>query len=238
MFRFILFVLIASLAVEGQAQVDGAMAIQGSATFEPEKPLTMAGGIEKKTEQKGSSKTEEQKKAEEFDVFLFQQIRRNGVYKNPMAVKKVYAHLKAVELAVREEHAKQLAQIPEEDKEAREKLQRQLDAQTPIRFHFFEKNDEEVNALINSNPEMAMYFIVKNTYGPDYGRMTEAEQKEYINRSKAQYKARMGYSPEEYLQKYVDARLQEKDQNLNGQPLIGDTLFVGDGQIEESEKKK
>lgn len=238
MFRFILFLLIALLATETQAQVDGAMVVQGSVT-EPEKPLTMAGGLEINEPQLKQIQEKVQGGKEEFDAFLFEQIRKSGIYRNPSAVKKAYAHLKAIEMAVREEQEKQLAKIPEDDKEGREKLKRQMDIQAPVRFQPFDMSDAEVNDFINKKPELAMYFIMKSSYGPDIGLMTEEEQKTFINRPKERYKAHYGYNPDEYIQKYIETRVQEREQqNLKGQPLAGDTIFIGDGQIEKSEEKK
>ena len=212
------------------------MAVQG-AVRPAEKPLTMAGGFEKKEQDAGLSE-EKQAAPADFDTFLFEQIKRAGIYKNPLVVKKAYTHYKSIELAVREEHAKQLAKIPKEDKEAYEREKRRLDAQTPIRFQLFEDSEEQINALINKNPELAMYLIMKNVSQPDYSLMTREEQKEYLNRAKEQYKLHSGYSPEEYLQKYVESMLPKDEENLKGQALMDESILPGDDRGEKSKEKK
>ena len=236
MSRFILVFLFVLAATRLQAEVDGAMTMQG-ADFTAEKPLTMAGGYEKAERQIQSSK-QEAAAVEDFDPFLYEQIKRAGIYKNPLVVKRAYAHYKAIELAVREEHEKRLAEIPKDDKEAYEREKRRLDAQTPIRFHLFEDSEADINALINQNPQLAMYLIMTNVSTPDYGLMTREEREEYLNRVKAQYKLHTGYSPEEYLQKYVESMIPKDEEQLKGQTLMDGSVFEGDDRGEKSEKKK
>ena len=226
-----LFVFTASIAY---AQMDGAMVMQG-ATQETEKPLTMAGGFEKAEQDIQAGK---QAKQNDFDFILFEQIRKIGIYKNPLVVKKMYTYYTSIENSVREEHAQRLEKISKDDKQAYEKEKRRLDAQTPIRFQPFEDSEEEINAFINKNPELAMYLIIKNVSTPDYDHMTPEEQKEYINRAKARYKLHAGYSPEEYLQKYVESKIQKDEKSLKGQTLMDDSAFQGDDYGEKSKEKK
>ena len=237
MFRFVFIFLSVFVVTQVHAQVDGAMAMRG-AVPQDEKPLTMAGGLEQ-IEKQAQSSTSGQPTDTDFDTFLFEQIKRAGIYKNPLVVKKAYTHYKSIELAVREEHAKRLEKIPKDDKGAYEREKRRLDAQTPIRFQLFEDSDEQINSLINKYPELVMYLIMKNVSEPDYNRMTQDEQEEYVNRAKAQYKLHSGYSPEEYFQKYVETMLPEEDEKkLKGQTLMDGSAFQGDDRGEKSKEKK
>ena len=150
----------------------------------------------------------------------------------------MYTYYTSIENSVREEHAKRLEKISKDDKTAYEKEKRRLDAQTPMRFQPFEDSEEEINAFINKNPELAMYLIMKNVSTPDYNLMTPEEQKEYINRAKARYKLDAGYSPEEYLQKYLESKIQKEEKSLKGQTLMDDSAFQGDDHGEKSKEKK